>query len=52
VVLSLNNISDTIEINAYLRDKSFAKLLEYYFGKKNMVFLTMELPGYHSSRVF
>ena len=39
-------------INACFRDRSFSKLLEYYFGKKNLVFLTMELPGYHSSRVF
>jgi hypothetical protein len=52
VVLSSNNIPDTKGINGYFRDRSFSKLLEYYFGKKNLVFLNMELPGYHSSRVF
>jgi hypothetical protein len=51
VVLSSNNIPDTKGINAYFRDRSFSKLLKY-FVKKNLVVLTMELPRYHSSRVF
>jgi hypothetical protein len=52
VVLSSNNIPDTKGINAYFRDRSFSKLLENFFVKKNLVVLTMELPRYHSSRVF
>jgi hypothetical protein len=38
VVLSSNNIPDTKGINAYFRDRSFSKLLEYYFGKKAWYF--------------
>ena len=34
MVLSSNNIPDSKGINSYLRDKSFAKLLEYYCGKE------------------
>ena len=34
MVLSSNNIPDSKGINAYLRDKSFSKLLEYYCGKE------------------
>ena len=34
MVLSSNNIPDSKGINAYYRDKSFAKLLEYYCGKE------------------
>ena len=34
MVLSSNNIPDSKGINAYFRDKSFAKLLEYYCGKQ------------------
>ena len=34
MVLSSNNIPDSKGINAYLRDKSLAKLLEYYCGKE------------------
>ena len=33
MVLSSKNIPDSKGINAYLRDKSFSKLLEYYCGK-------------------
>jgi hypothetical protein len=34
VVLSSNNIPDSKGMNSYLRDKPFAKLLEYYCGKE------------------
>ena len=34
MVLASNNIPDSKGINAYFRDKSFAKLLEYYCGKE------------------
>ena len=34
MVLSSNNIPDSKGINAYLRDNSFSKLLEYYCGKE------------------
>ena len=34
MVLSSNNIPDSNGVNAYFRDKSFAKLLEYYCGKE------------------
>ena len=34
MVLSSNNIPDSKGINAYLRDKSFSKLLEYYCAKE------------------
>ena len=34
MVFSSNNIPDSNGVNAYFRDKSFAKLLEYYCGKE------------------